>query len=171
MKTLIIDGYNVIFQAEPYAGLARAGEWDQARDALVSDVASYVGPDFRVTVVFDGAHNDSDKDKESEQLGVQVRFSSRGKTADAVIERLAKQAQARGDQIEIVSSDAMVQWTSLGEGVVRRSAKEFTEQLNFGYSEWERERDAPPKRSTLADRVGAEGAALLRSIRDGETRE
>ncbi|MCL2745857.1 MAG: NYN domain-containing protein, partial [Coriobacteriia bacterium] len=101
--------------------------------------------------------------------GVKVIFSDYGKSADSVIERLAKQAVDAGIQVELVSSDALVQWTSLGKGVVRRSAAEFAQQLGFGYSEWERERDAHPKRSTLADRAGPEGAELLRRIRDGRS--
>jgi len=166
MKHLIVDGYNVIFQAEPYATLARDGEWDQARDALISDVASYVTAQFRVTVVFDGTNNPLAEGEASDQLGVKVCFSSYGQTADAVVERLVKEARKRGEQVEVVSSDATLQWTSLGEGVVRRSAAEFTEHLNFGYSEWERHRDEPPKRSTLADRVSPKAAELLRRIRD-----
>jgi predicted RNA-binding protein with PIN domain len=166
MKHLIIDGYNVIFQAAPYAKLANDDEWDRARDALISDVASYVKPQFRVTVVFDGTHNPLAEGEPTEHLGVTVVFSPYGKTADTVIERLVKLSQSRGEQIEVVSSDATLQWTALGEGVVRRSAREFAETLHFGYGEWERERDAPVKRYTLADRVNPAGAELLRRIRD-----
>jgi len=168
MKQLIIDGYNLIFQGEPYAALARDDEFDQARDRLISDVASYAQGQAQATIVFDGTGNSEHERKESEQLGVQIHFSDYGEAADAVIERLAKQARARGDEVELVSSDAMVQWTSLGEGVVRRSAAEFMEHLNFGYSEWERERDAPPKRTTIADRISPAAAEMLRKIRDGE---
>ena len=168
-KILIIDGYNLMFQANPYAKLADEGEWDLARDALVSDIASYAGQQFEATIVFDGKNNPVSERKEAQILGVKVVFSDHGKSADSVIERLAKQAVAAGSEVELVSSDALVQWTSLGKGVVRRSSAEFAQQLSFGYSEWERERDAHPKRSTLLDRVGAEGAALLRKIRDADT--
>jgi len=166
MKQLIIDGYNLMFQADPYARLARAGEWDLARDALVSDVASYAGQQFKATVVFDGKNNPVNERKTENTLDVTVIFSDYGKSADSVIERLAKQAINAGHHIEVVSSDALVQWTSLGKGVVRRSAAEFVQQLSFGYSEWERERNAPPKRTTLSDRVTPEAAEMLRQIRD-----
>lgn len=168
MRQLIIDGYNVVMQGEPYRSLARADEWERARDALVADVASYAKGQFEATIVFDGARNDEEERKEDEQLGVHIHFSPYGATADAVIERLVRRARARGDAVEVVSSDALVQWTSLGEGVIRRSAAEFVEHLGFGYSEWERERDAPPRRSVLADRVSEEATELLRKIRDGE---
>ena len=157
-----------MFQADPYARLARAGELDLARDALISDIASYAGQQFEATVVFDGKNNPVSDRKESSVLGVRIIFSDYGKSADSVIERLAKQAVNEGIEVELVSSDALIQWTALGKGVVRRSAAEFAQQLSFGYSEWERERDAPPKRSTLASRVSPEGAELLRHIRDGE---
>ena len=155
-----------MFQADPYVRLAREGEWDLARDALVSDVASYAGQQFEAIVVFDGKSNPVAQCKEEHKLGVRIVFSDYGKSADSVIERLAKQAVDAGVEVELVSSDALVQWTSLGKGVVRRSATEFAQQLGFGYSEWERERDAHPKRSTLSDRVNPEGAELLRRIRD-----
>jgi predicted RNA-binding protein with PIN domain len=169
VQHLIIDGYNVIFQAQPYAALARDGEWDRAREALISDVASFVKPAFRVTVVFDGTHNPSPGRDPVELLGVTVLFSPYGQTADAVIERLVKDARGAGQICELVSSDQTLQWVSLGKGVVRRSAAEFVESLHFGYSEWERERDAPPVRTTLSERVSAEAAGLLRRIRDGES--
>jgi len=116
--------------------------------------------------VFDGKGNPVSQRKEEQKLGLSIIFSDYGKSADSVIERLAKQAVDAGVEVELVSSDALVQWTSLGKGVVRRSAAEFAQQLSFGYSEWERERDSHPKRSTLADRVSPEGAELLRKIRD-----
>jgi len=167
-KRLIIDGYNLMFQANPYKRLAREDEWDLARDALISDIASYAGQQFEATVVFDGKNNPVSNRKEAQTLGVMVVFSDYGKSADAVIERLAKQAVDAGIEVELVSSDALVQWTSLGKGVVRRSAAEFAQQLSFGYSEWERERDAHPKRSTLKDRISPEAAELLRQIRDSQ---
>ena len=167
-KKLIIDGYNLMFQANPYVRLAREDEWDLARDALISDVASYAGQQFEATVVFDGKNNPVNDRKEAQTLGVTVLFSDYGKSADAVIERLAKRAVDAGIEVELVSSDALVQWTSLGKGVVRRSAAEFAQQLSFGYSEWERERDAHPKRSTLKDRISPEAAELLRQIRDSQ---
>jgi len=166
-KQLIIDGYNLMFQADPYAKLAREGEWDLARDALVSDVASYAGQGFDATIVFDGKSNDVAQRKASSSLGVTIIFSDYGKSADAVIERLAKQAVEQGAEVELVTSDQLVQWTALGKGVIRRSSKEFAGQLRFGYSEWERERDAHPKRTTLADRISPEAAAMLKRIRDG----
>ena len=155
-----------MFQANPYKRLAREDEWDLARDALISDVASYAGQQFEATVVFDGKNNPVSERKEEKTLGVTILFSDFGKSADAVIERLVKQAIAANIEVEVVSSDALVQWTSLGKGVVRRSAAEFAEQLSFGYSEWERERDAHPKRTTLKDRISPEAAELLRKIRD-----
>ncbi|MCL2526315.1 MAG: NYN domain-containing protein [Coriobacteriia bacterium] len=167
-KRLIVDGYNLIFLAEPYRSLARDDEWDLARDALISDIASYAGKDFDATVVFDGKSNPVASRKEHKTLGLTVIFSDYGTSGDAVVERLAKQAVADGVQVEVVSSDALVQWTSLGTGVVRRSSKEFAQQLQHGYRIWEETRDAPPKRSTLMSRISPEAAEMLRRIRDGD---
>ncbi|MCL2680025.1 MAG: NYN domain-containing protein [Coriobacteriia bacterium] len=169
MKYLLIDGYNLLFQADPYAALAQADEWDLARDALISDVASYAGQHYQATIVFDGKNNPDSDRKETNTLGVKVIFSDYGSSADATIERLAKQAIAAGKQLEIVSSDALIQWTTLGKGVVRRSAAEFVQQLTFAYGETERERDSTAKRSTISDRITPEAVQLLRQIRDGQS--
>ncbi len=168
MKQLIIDGYNVLFAAQPYKELVAEEQWDVAREALASDVASYAQPGFNVTLVFDGTHNINPERGEHDIAGVKILFSPYGKTADAVIERLTKEGRARGDEIEVVTSDLTMQWTVLDKGVIRRSAREFADTLNFGYSEWERERDAPHSKAVLEDRISSEARALLEAIRHQE---
>jgi len=170
-KQLIVDGYNVMFAMEPYRELITSEQWDTARAALVNHVASYAKPGFDATVVFDGTHN-SDPEREPVTLaGVTVLFSDYGKTADSLVERLVRQARERGQEVEIVSSDMLVQWTALGEGVIRRSATEFADVLQHGYSEWERERDAPATRVFLEDRISPQARALLERIRQQEYQE
>ncbi len=165
MKQLIVDGYNVMFAIDPYRELVTTEQWDTARAALVNHVASYAKPGFEATVVFDGTRN-ADPERDPVTLaGVTVLFSPYGQSADALIERLVRAARGRGQQVEIVTSDMNLQWTALGEGVIRRSAAEFADTLQHGYSEWERERDAPASRVCLEDRVSREGRALLERIR------
>ena len=165
MKQLIVDGYNVMFAIDPYRELTATEQWDTARTVLINHVASYTKPGFEATVVFDGTRN-ADPERDPVTLaGVTVLFSPYGQSADALIERLVRQARERGQEGEIVTSDMDLQWTALGEGVIRRSAAEFADILQHGYSEWERERDAPTPRVCLEDRVSDEGRALLERIR------
>ena len=170
MKHLIIDGYNVIRQTAPYFALAERGDWDYARDALVGDVASFVGPEFHVTVVFDGTSNPQSIGEPARQYGVTVIFSPNGKTADTVIESLARVGRERGDHIEVVTSDAQTQWTVMGQTVTRRSSREFAEELSVGYEEYQREKKGPPSRSVLEDRISPDARAMLRRIRDGHSK-
>ena len=57
MRTLIVDGYNVIRRTPPYRQLAEDDDFDAARTALVSDVAAFAHGEWRATVVFDGHAN------------------------------------------------------------------------------------------------------------------
>ena len=164
-KQLIVDGYNVMFAMDPYRELLTTDQWDSARRTLVNHVANYAKPGFEATVVFDGTRNPNPERETRALAGVTILFSSYGQTADALIERLVRQARQRGLEVEVVSSDMLVQWTSLGDGVIRRSAAEFADTLQHGYREWERERDAPPARVYLQDRISPEGRKLLEQIR------
>jgi len=164
-KQLIVDGYNVMFAMEPYRELITTEQWDTARATLIGHVASYAKPGFAATVVFDGTRNPNPEREPTTLAGVTILFSDYGKTADALIERLVRQARERGQEVEVVSSDMMVQWTALGEGVIRRSATEFADVLQHGYREWERDRDAQATRVFLEDRIAPEGRALLEQIR------
>ena len=164
-KQLIVDGYNVMFAMEPYRELITSEQWDTARSTLINHVASYAKPGFDATVVFDGTHNQNPERDPVALAGVTVLFSPYGQTADATIERLVRQARERGQEVEIVTSDMLIQWTAIGEGVIRRSATEFADVLQHGYREWERDRDAQATRVFLEDRVTPEGRAVLERIR------
>lgn len=128
-KVLLVDGYNVIRQTSPYCDLAETDEFELARDALVSDVASFAGGEWDATIVFDGGNNPLSGGDANSYLGVTVIFSACGTEADHVIEALAHEARARGDEVEVVSSDAQTQWAVMGAKVARRSAAEFANQM------------------------------------------
>jgi len=166
MKQLIVDGYNVMFAIDPYRELLTTEQWDTARAVLINHVASYAKPDFDATVVFDGTRNPDPEREPVTLAGVTVLFSPYGQTADATIERLVRQARERKQDVEVVSSDMNLQWTALGEGVIRRSATEFADTLQHGYNEWERQRDAPAAHARLEDRISPSGRALLNRIRE-----
>jgi len=154
-----------MFAMDPYRELITTEQWDTARAALINHVASYAKPGFNATVVFDGTRNPNPDRDPVTLAGVTVLFSPYGATADALIERLVRQAREHGQEVEVVTSDMLVQWTAIGEGVIRRSAAEFADVLQHGYSEWERERDAPAARVLLEDRLSPEGRSLLEQIR------
>lgn len=135
MRRLIIDGYNVIRLTPPYRDLANR-DLDAARTALVSDVGAYATAGYHATVVFDGAANPSSTGEPEQVAGVEVIFSRYGVEADAVVEQLARAARERGDEVEVVTSDAQTQWAVMGGSAVRRSAAEFAGELRDSRVEW-----------------------------------
>ena len=98
-KILIVDGYNVLRSGSRYRSMRHAPDYtfeqyNQVREALISDVAAFAGSEYRsVTVVFDGGDNPESAGK-TQRIGVvKVVFSPYGSSADKVIERPAHDAR------------------------------------------------------------------------------
>jgi len=155
MRTLIVDGYNVIRQTPPYSQLAD-DDLDTARAALVSDVAAFAHGEWRATVVFDGHNNEASVGMEHVVAGVTVIFSRYGIDADSVIESLARAARERGDVTTVVTSDAATQWAVLGGSVGRMSSAEFSGELRDGSREWVEHAPAGSTSGRLEDRIDAD---------------
>lgn len=167
-RHLIIDGYNVIAQTNPYLALARRDDFELACEALISDVASFVEPNRKVTLVFDGTNNPHSTGDPRRIAGVTVIYSAYGVIADSVIEKLAREEREKGVEVEVVTSDAALQWTVMGQTVTRTSSREFAEQLRCGHGELQEACRPSHKKVTLAQRISPEAAEMLRRIRDGE---
>ena len=131
----MIDGYNVLRSGDYYDELRDVAPdyadeaFNAARDALINDVAVFAGHEYDAVVVFDGAGNIYSDGRPTRVGGVEVVFSSAGVTADSVIEERAKQAQSKGIEVLVVTSDAATQWTVYGRSVNRMSAAGFYEEL------------------------------------------
>lgn len=155
MRTLIVDGYNVIRQTPPYSALAES-DLDTARAALVSDVAAFAHGEWKATVVFDGHNNPVSTGTAHDVDGVTVIFSRYGTDADTVIESLGRIARERGDQTTVVTSDAQTQWTVLGGRVTRMSSAEFSGELRQGSREWAGHAPSGDMKGRLEDRIAAD---------------
>ncbi|MCL2818821.1 MAG: NYN domain-containing protein [Actinomycetia bacterium] len=161
MHQMIIDGYNVIRQTAPYHALAERGDLDQARDALIGDVAALATKNTKVTVVFDGTNNPNSVGEPVNQLGVTVIFSAHGRSADSVVEKLSHQMRDRGDSVEVITSDATIQWTVMSGNVMRKSSREFAGELREDFSVWQKDNRDHSMRSSLDDRLSAEAIEAL----------
>lgn len=164
---LIVDGYNVIRQTQPYLDIAERDDWEQARDALVADVAAFVSGDYHATVVFDGTGNPNSTGIPERMLGVHVIFSPYGITADSVVERLARESREHAELVEVVTSDAQTQWAVLGQRVVRRSSREFGERLADEDADRAEILAAQSSRVPVIDRVSPEAREMLERLRHG----
>lgn len=177
-KILLVDGYNVIRSGFLYQHLAEESPdfgqdaYNTAREALLSDVASFAGREYAATVVFDGAGNPGSRGERVKFGTIDYLFSPHGVTADSVIEELASNAAKEGREVLVVSSDATVQWTVFGHKVVRMSATGFSEEI-VGLRESLDEGTGASSHShtiknTLAERIDPEVAAKLERIARGE---
>ena len=94
--TYLVDGYNVIHHCSILQPLAHR-DFEAARDALVEKVARFcAGTGCRTTIVFDGRERQAEKAVSFEGAPtLKVVYSSRGRSADAVIERSVYAASDR----------------------------------------------------------------------------
>jgi len=153
-RVLIVDGYNVIRMTPPYRELAE-DDLESARVALISDVAAYAVGEWEATVVFDGGANPHSDGVPHQEAGLSVVFSRYGVEADSVVESMARVARERGDEVEVVTSDAQTQWAVFGRGVARRSSPEFARSLREGEAEWREHTPSGSSASRVEDRVDA----------------
>lgn len=152
MRVLLVDGYNVLRQVEPYRVIAET-DVDAARTTLVSDVAAYAQGSWDATVVFDGGGNRHSDGRVHRMPGVDVIFSRFGIDADSVIESLARDARERGDEAVVVTSDAQLQWTVMGGAVTRLSAAGFGEEVRSNEGEWRDHAPSGSSKSTIEERT------------------
>lgn len=168
VRTLIVDGYNVIHSASPYRELAERDDLAAARTALLGDVAAYAAGEWRASVVFDGASNVLSTGEPHEMLGVTVIFSPHGASADSVVERLAREARERGDTVEVVTSDAETQWAVMGGAVMRRSSAEFVSEMRREDDERVDDAGRRPGRVTIEERIAEDVRGTLERWARGE---
>lgn len=166
-RVLIVDGYNVIRMTPPYRELAE-DDLDSARVALISDVAAYAAGEWDATVVFDGGRNPHSDGMPHSEAGVTVMFSRFGTDADTVIESLSRTARERGDEVEVVTSDAQTQWAVFGRGVARRSSPEFASSLREGEADWREHSPSGSRRHPVSDRIDADVRERLARWARGE---
>lgn len=164
MRLLVVDGYNVIRSCEPYRQMAERTDLDTARTLLLSDVAAYAAGEWDAVVVFDGGGNPHSDGAPSEMCGVRVVFSPFGMPADGVVERLVHEARTKGTPVEVVSSDAQIQWAVMGQGVVRRSAGEFSSHLDEGRQDIAEHRSTGKGRVRIEDLIDPDTKAALRRM-------
>ena len=127
-KYIIVDGYNMIFAWEDLAAQAK-DDLDAARRQLCDRLSSYAGfTKCRLVVVFDGYKQKGNPGEKSQFHNIQVVYTKEGQTADAYIEALAHEI-GRDYAVRVASSDALVQLSSFGSGVLRMSARELYEEV------------------------------------------
>ncbi len=133
-KYIIADGYNIIFAWEDLAEQARS-DLDAARRRLCDILSSFAGyTKCRLVVVFDGYKQKGNPGEKSQFHNIQVVYTKEGETADAYIEALAHEIGSNY-AVRVASSDALVQLSSFGSGVLRMSARELRMEVDAAHKE------------------------------------
>ena len=170
-KLLIVDGYNVLRSGSRYRAYTEPDYTDDAfnaaREALINDVISYSGRDWRAVIVFDAGDNEFSDGQPQTIGGVRIVFSPAGQSADKVIEKLARDARQRQVEVMVVTSDATIQDTVFGFGVDRMSAEGFSREMRMHFEEAHADKQPEvARKNTVAERIDADTLAKLESLRD-----
>lgn len=177
---MFVDGYNVIRSSHLYDGISSddftgvESGLNSAREALISDVAAMTLGFYDVTIVFDGANNPHSQGVPSRVGGIRVVFSRKGQTADAVIEKLVHESRESADEVVVVTSDALIQWTVIGDNVTRMSSTDFASEIRQMRAVERDDHDllVGRKKNTLAERLDPETLRRLEELRSaGDRRE
>ena len=175
MKTLLVDGYNVLRSSGYYAHLTDAmpdhthDAFNTARQALIADVATFAGREYDATLVFDGGGNPSSTGEPQSVAGIKVIFSAAGVSADSVIEGLAHKAVDQGREVLVVTSDAATQWTILRGRLTRMSAVDFTEEMHGIKQEVVEAAEQQANKRTLGERLDSKTREALERLARGRT--
>lgn len=125
---LIIDGYNLIFQWEYLSAIAQ-DSLEHAREVLMDLLGNYAAfTDTAVILVFDAYRVKDAPIREAEHDGIRVVYTAENETGDAYIEKLIYELGA-SFRIRVVTSDRLIQFSAVNVGVLRMSAREFTEEI------------------------------------------
>jgi len=126
VRYLIVDGHSVIF-TWPELRKLHQKRTALAREALIKRLRNYQDwTGVRVVVVFDG--QGSNVTAAADPDDIQIFYSRKGQTADAVVERLASKYATDFD-LMVATSDLLERQTVTSFGAVSISAEMLREML------------------------------------------
>lgn len=127
-KHIIVDGYNVIFAWDELKEIARYS-LESARKSLL-DILSEYGAFIKneIVVVFDAYKVSPNRGEKFEYNNIRVVFTKENETADTYIEKLVSEI-GKNEKVRVVTSDNLIQLSSLRFGVLRESSLEFYDDV------------------------------------------
>jgi len=162
MSVYLIDGYNVLHE---FLGHAEVTDLEEERNRLITRIASYMGgTSDRAIIVFD-SHVQLLQKIESATRNVEVYFGSFSRSADSIIEREVYAMNA-GESVSVVSSDYELQKTIFRPNVIRRSSRQFVEDLQHHTKSIANPANCITMNPRIEDRVDGETAERLKALRD-----
>ncbi|MFW2489408.1 NYN domain-containing protein [Clostridium chromiireducens] len=167
MKTIFVDGYNVI-NSWPNLKQKKDFSFEDARQTLIDILHNYgVFKACRIIVVFD-AHKVTGSLEKKEEVNkhISVIFTKDGETADNYIEKKVN-TLGRKHEIVVVTSDNLEQQTIFQRGAVRMSSLEFyNEVVKVEKSiKIKADKNRNIHKNSIGDNIDDEIAKILEEIR------
>ena len=127
---LIVDGYNIIFAWEGLKKLA-SENLDAARHILMDILANYRGyTKCELVLVFDGYKVKGNYGEKFDYHEIHVAYTKENETGDMYIEKLVQDI-GKNYNVKVATSDNLIQVAALRTGVLRMSANELHEEVEF----------------------------------------
>ncbi len=125
---LLIDGYNIIFSWEELKKLAQ-DSLEAARNALVERISVYkIFKGCEIIVVFDAYKVKGNRGEVEEEKGINIVYSKESQTADAYIEKTAKEL-TKNYNVTVATSDGAEQLIIFGSGAYRMPASHLEDEV------------------------------------------
>ncbi|MEK6264444.1 MAG: NYN domain-containing protein [Clostridium sp.] len=128
MKTVFVDGYNVI---NSWQNLKEIKEYsyESSRQQLIDTLQNYSEfKAYKVFIVFDAHMVKGSLEKKEKQGNIVVVFTKEGETADSFIEKAVNNI-GRKSEICVVTSDSLEQQVTFQRGAIRMSSIEFYHEV------------------------------------------
>lgn len=124
---IIIDGYNFIRISDRLSVLDNI-DLQRGREGLLESLGAYnQKKHHRITVVFDAATAPQTLQRKNYRNGIEIRFSSKGETADTVIKNMARRER---EKALVVSSDREVTDYSSSHGAAILTSSAFERKIS-----------------------------------------
>lgn len=167
MKTIFVDGYNVV-NSWPDLKQKKDFSFEGARQTLIDKLHNYgVFKACKIVLVFD-AHKVIGSLEKKEQINknISIVFTKDGETADGYIEKNVN-ALGRKHEIVVVTSDNLEQQTVFQRGAIRMSSLEFyNEVLNVEKSiKLKSDKNESAQKNIISDNIDDKTARILEEIR------
>lgn len=167
MKTIFVDGYNVV-NSWPNLKQRKDFSFEAARQTLIDKLHNYgVFKACKIVLVFDAHKVMGNLEKKEEvNKNILVIFTKDGETADSYIEKQVN-SLGRKHEIVVVTSDSLEQQTIFQRGAVRMSSLEFyNEVVKVEKSiKIKGDKNKSIDRNSISDNIDENTAKILEEIR------
>lgn len=166
MKTVFVDGYNVI-NSWPNLKEIKEYSYESSRQQLIDTLQNYSEyKGYKLFLVFDAHMVRGSLEKKERQANIVVVFTKEGETADSFIEKTVNNI-GRKSEVCVVTSDYLEQQIAFQRGATRMSSIEFYYEVNSIEKKIRKktEKNYLENKNCLEDRIDEKTLEKLEKIR------